>query len=232
MISLKIPNGINGVEDRMTVVWEKGVHAGKMDPMRFVAVTSTQAAKIFNLYPKKGRIAAGADADIVVWDPNGKRTISAKTHHQAVDFNIFEGMTCHGVADVTIAGGRVAYENGQVVVGQGSGKFVPLPGHCPYVFALVQQREKVCLPQKVDRQPYDGPVAKAGETPLKAKQVGQQQQNAGAGGDLYHRPPTKAGGRNAQDSSFSLGGELIDEEKSKASTRVSQPPGGASRPLW
>lgn len=86
----KIPNGVNGVEDRMSVVWEKGVQSSIINPQRFVEITSTNAAKMFNVYPRKGCIAVGSDADVVVWNPNKTRVISAKTHHQAVDFNIFE----------------------------------------------------------------------------------------------------------------------------------------------
>ena len=74
----------------MAVIWENGVHSGKMTKERFVDATSTSAAKIFNMYPRKGVIAPGSDADVVVWDPSRTRVISAETHHHAVDFNIFE----------------------------------------------------------------------------------------------------------------------------------------------
>ncbi|XP_044590384.1 dihydropyrimidinase isoform X1 [Cotesia glomerata] len=139
----KIPNGVNGVEDRMSVVWEKGVHAGIMDPTRFVAVTSTNAAKIFNLYPRKGVIAVGSDADIVIWDPNRKRVISADTHVQAVDFNIFEGMEVTGVPEYVIVSGRVCVDETDLKAVHGYGRFVETPLNPPYVYEMVEEREKI-----------------------------------------------------------------------------------------
>ena len=138
----KIPNGVNGLEDRMSVIWEKAVQSGIMTKERFVDVTSTTAAKIFNLYPQKGVIKPGSDADIVVWDPSRSRTISAETHHHAVDFNIFEGMNVHGIAEYVITNGRLVVEEGQLKVVQGLGRYIPTNAYSPYVYDQVRRAEE------------------------------------------------------------------------------------------
>ena len=101
----KIPNGVNGLEDRLAMVWTKGVRTGLLSENQFVQRTSSQAAQIFNMYPKKGLIRAGSDADLVIWDPNHKRIISSSTHAHKVDFNIFEGQEVYGKADYTFSNG-------------------------------------------------------------------------------------------------------------------------------
>merc|ERR1719266_1847649 len=145
----KIPNGVNGLEDRMSVIWEKGVHTGVMTKERFVDVTSTTAAKIFNIYPQKGVIQPGSDADIVVWDPTKSRTISAETHHHAVDFNIFEGMHVHGVADYVLTNGRLAVDDGQLKVSQGSGRYIKNPAYSPYVYERVEANAAARLMKEI-----------------------------------------------------------------------------------
>lgn len=146
----KIPNGTGGVEDRMHVLWHHGVGKGRLTPNEFVAVTSTNAAKIFNIYPRKGLIAAGADADLVVWDTKKSRRISAKTHHQKVDFNIFEGMEVTGINTITIAQGKVVYKDGDVRTVRGAGRHIDRPAFPAYYEALKIKRERE-RPQAVAR---------------------------------------------------------------------------------
>jgi dihydropyrimidinase len=128
----RIPNGCAGIEDRMAVLWHAGVGGGRLTMNEFVAVTSTNAAQIFNIYPRKGSISVGADADLVVWDPAGTRTISARTHHQNVDFNVFEGMTVKGIPSHTITGGHVAWMGGHLDARRGAGRHVERPPFPPY----------------------------------------------------------------------------------------------------
>jgi len=135
----RIPNGTGGVEDRMHVLWHRGVNTGRLTPNEFVAVTSANAAKIFNIYPRKGVIAPGADADLVVWDTKRTRTISAKTHHQNVDYNIFEGMEVEGINTVTIANGKVVYKDGDVRTVRGAGRNIARPAFATYYGAMERQ---------------------------------------------------------------------------------------------
>jgi dihydropyrimidinase len=119
-----IPNGVNGIEDRMSIVWTNGVNKGVISPSDFVRVTSTNAAKIFNMYPQKGIIAVGSDADVVVWDPEATKTISAKTHHHACEMNIFEGIKVRGLAEKTFVRGNMVFNEGKVLSTPGSGRYV------------------------------------------------------------------------------------------------------------
>ena len=146
----KIPNGTGGVENRMEVLWHHGVNTGRLTMNEFVRVTSTNAAQIFNIYPRKGSVTAGADADLVVWDPEASKTISAKTHHQNVDFNIFEGMTVKGCASHTISNGKTVYADGELKVEKGAGNYVNRPPYAPY-YDAVKKRVRAKTPRAVQR---------------------------------------------------------------------------------
>ena len=147
----KIPNGTGGVEDRMHVLWHHGVNAGRITIPEFVALTSANAAKIFNIYPRKGAVAAGSDADLVVWDPKTTRRISAKTHHQKVDFNIFEGMEVEGVNTITLSRGKVVYRDGELRTVKGAGRYIDRPPFPEYYTAL-RQKAALEAPKPVMRQ--------------------------------------------------------------------------------
>ncbi|EZQ13930.1 dihydropyrimidinase [Pseudomonas sp. G11-1] len=147
----RIPNGTAGIEDRLAIMWDEGVNQGRLTMNEFVAVTSTNTAKLFNMYPRKGSVSVGADADLVVWDPAGTRTISAKTHHQNIDFNIFEGRTVTGIPSHTLSRGKVVWREGQLLAVEGAGQYIPRPAFGP-VFDAIARENELNTPQPVVRR--------------------------------------------------------------------------------
>jgi dihydropyrimidinase len=120
----KIPNGAPGVEHRMSLIYDGGVAQNRVSLNRFVELTSTAAAKMFGLFPRKGTIAVGSDADIVVFDPDGEQTISAATHHMNVDYSAYEGRRVRGVVETVLSRGRVVVEGGEFKGRAGAGQFL------------------------------------------------------------------------------------------------------------
>ncbi len=146
----KIPNGTGGLEDRMPMLWTYGVATGRLTMNEFVAVTSTNIAKILNIYPKKGAILVGADADIVVWDPKRSKTISAKSQQSAIDYNVFEGKQVTGLPRFTLTRGKVVIEEATVKTREGHGEFVRREPFQAVNKALSTWKELVA-PRKVER---------------------------------------------------------------------------------
>ena len=120
----KIPNGAPTIEDRLAILYHVGVNGGVISPNQFVALGSTNPARFFGLFPRKGTIAVGSDADVVVWDPKAERTISAKTHHMNVDNSVFEGMKVKGRPRYVFSRGLKVAENDTFTGHKGHGKFV------------------------------------------------------------------------------------------------------------
>ena len=120
----KIPNGAPGIETRLSLVYDGGVRAGRISLNRFVELTSTSPARVFGLFPRKGTIAPGSDADIVVFDPNRTITLSAATLHMNVDYNPYEGRQVTGATDTVLSRGRLVIDNGKFVGRPGSGAFL------------------------------------------------------------------------------------------------------------
>lgn len=147
----KIPNGTGGIEERLKILWHFGVNQGRLTPEEFVAVTSTNCAKIFNVYPQKGAVLAGSDADLVIWDPSANHTISQKTHHSKLDVNVFEGIQVKGFPAVTISRGKVVWKNNQLDVEPGQGRHVPRAPMSP-AFEAQLKRNDLTRPHGVKRE--------------------------------------------------------------------------------
>ncbi|KAI3844248.1 hypothetical protein MKX03_032319 [Papaver bracteatum] len=140
----KIPNGVNGIEERMHVVWDLMVESGQISVTDYVRITSTECARIFNIYPRKGAILAGSDADIIILNPNSSVEISAKSHHSRTDTNVYEGLKMKGKVEVTIAGGRVVWENDELKVIPGSGRYIKMSPF-NYLFSGISKADAAYL---------------------------------------------------------------------------------------
>ena len=153
-----ITNGSNGLEERLAVLWTEGVETGRLTPSEFVAVTSTNIAKILNIYPKKGAIVEGADADIVVWDPKISKTISVSNHHSILDYNVFEGFNVSAQSRFTISRGDVIWAWGQnSQPNPGRGRFVPRPAF-PDANAALSKWKALTAPKQIHRDPMNIPA--------------------------------------------------------------------------
>ena len=146
----KIPNGTGGLEDRMPMLWTHGVGTGRITMNEFVAVTSTNIAKILNTYPKKGAVLVGADADLVVWDPEKEKTITAKTQQSVIDYNVFEGKHVKGLPRFTLTRGQVAVYDGEIRTQEGHGEFVARAPN-PAVNRALSQWKELTAPRPIVR---------------------------------------------------------------------------------
>ncbi len=120
----KVPNGLPGVEDRVDLLHDGGVIGGRISRERWVEIISTAPAKMFGMYPRKGAVAVGSDADLVIYDPNRRRTISSSSHHMAVDYSCYEGRMVQGASDIVLSRGLVIVRNGEFTGRKGHGTFI------------------------------------------------------------------------------------------------------------
>merc|ERR1711892_113383 len=223
---IKIPAGITGVEERLLVLWQKGVQTGKMSRSRFVELSSSTPAKLLNIYPQKGCIAVGSDADIVIWDPTATKTITKEEHLSKCDFNIFEGLETTGGPEYVIFRGRLVTDQGLFRPMTGYGRYQALPPFPPHVYDRVRESKEATRIAPVVRSEEDmdtvtmtnGDDDIPPPTPVEDEPKPTNQQRSSV--DLNSHPNTPDFDETPRNS------------PSRSSVGIRAPPGGKSSGFW
>jgi len=223
-----IPSGVGGIEERLMVLWTKGVLTGRISRQQFVSLVSTTPAKLINIYPQKGRVEVGSDADLVIWDPEATRTLGKDDQVSKCDFSIYEGLQVTGVPDFVIVRGRLVKDQEIFRPMQGYGMYRELPPFGDTLCDLMQNKKdkQVALPEPVVRKPEHLPqlngVAEDDippPTPEEAEEKPVSADQHKTNFDLNSHPQTPE----------------FDSARSspaRSSVRVRAPPGGVSRGFW
>lgn len=212
-----IPSGLIGLEERLLVLWEKAVQPGAMTKSQFVASTSATPAKLLNIYPQKGRVAVGSDADLVIWDPNANKTITKEEHLSKCDFNIFEGLVVNGGPEYVIFKGKVVKDQDVFRPMTGYGQYQPLPPFAPFIYEKIKQKREDGKVEPVERSEQDMATINGFQnipSPTKEAPVCPNNQQRSSV-DLNSHPDTP---------DF----EEMNNSPSRSCVRVRAPPGGTT----
>ena len=220
-----IPRGLTGVEERLVVVWEKCVRSGQMSRQKFVEVTSAGPAKLLNIFPQKGSISVGADADVIIWDPKLSKTLSSEEQLSKCDVNIYQDLVCTGGPEFVIFKGRMVLDQGTFRPMTGFGEFQPLPPFSPHLYDRLRESRSQARARPVLRTEEDMTVVTNGgdkeavPPPVREEEVRPANQQVSSL-ELDNHPDT------GEDTSSVL------SSPSRSSVRVKMPPGGVSAGFW
>ena len=222
----EIPKGVTGVEERMVVLWQKAVKEGSMSKQRFVEATSAGAAKLLNIFPQKGAVCVGSDADIVIWNPNQSKTISSEEHLTKCDVNIFQDLACSGGPEYVIFKGRMVLDQGTFRPMTGFGEYLPLPPFSPHVYDKLNEKRSVALSRArpVARTEEDMAVMTNGEAAVPPEVIDTEDA----------RPANQHVSSIEHDQHPDPGPdfEAVRNSPSRSSVRVRMPPGGKTTGFW
>ena len=219
-----IPQGVTGVEERLVVVWEKCVRSGQMSRQKFVEVTSAGPAKLLNIFPQKGSISVGADADVIIWDPKLSKTLTSEEQQSKCDVNIYQDLACTGGPEFVIFKGRLVLDQGTFRPMTGFGEFQPLPPFSPHLYDRLRESRSQATARPVLRTEEDMSVATNGldkdavPPPVREEEVKPTNQQVSSL-ELDNHPDT-------EDTSS------VMSSPSRSSVRVKMPPGGVSAGFW